>query len=190
MRYEIIKGLVNQEECNELNVWADAAAANNWIDAGITYGGTRYPKELRRTSRFYGDRFQHPQLALDIFSRVRSAVGLPDAPLVTGHGRDGIVINYTSEGGIVYEHTDPRHEGLAVLRCNLLSRAPTSGGELFVEDMYYPMYETAIHCYLVSEHKHRVEVVHGDKARVLWMFGFAVDPDDWNNKKIRIKHAG
>lgn len=187
MRYEIIKNLVTKEECDQLNAWADKAVGNDWLDAGIRSGGAPYPKELRRTSRFYGDRFEHPPLALEIFQRIRDTLKLPDAPLVTGHGRDGIVINYTMNGGAVYEHIDGTHHGLAVLRCNLLSRAPESGGELFVEDIEYPMHETAIHCYLVSKHRHRVEEVHGDKPRVLWMFGFAINADDWDSGKIKVQ---
>lgn len=187
MRYEIIKGLVSQEECKQLNAWADKAVENDWLDAGI-HMEKPYPKELRRTSRFYGSRFEHPPLALEIFQRIRDTLNLPNAPLVTGHGRDGIVINYIMDGGSIYEHTDAPHYELAVLRCNLLSSAPEAGGELFVEDTEYPMYETAVHCYLVSKHRHRVEEVHGDKPRILWMFGFAVNANDWNSGRIQVKH--
>lgn len=187
MRYEIIRNLVTETECVKLNAWADKAAENDWLDAGIAYSKP-YPKSLRRTSRFYGDRFEHPELALDIFARIRNTLQLATAPLIEGHGRDGIVINYTLNNGNVYEHLDGRHpSGLSVLRCNLLSRKAKSGGELFIDGIEYPMYETAVHCYLVSEHKHRVETVYGDLPRVLWMFGFAVNCNDWNSGKIKVQ---
>jgi hypothetical protein len=187
MRYEVIRSLVTKEECDVLNQWADIAVKNNWLGAGIKEGGALYPKELRVTSRFYGDRFEHPSLALDIFSRIRKVLNLPNAPLVEGHGRDGIVINYTMNGGNVYEHTDGRTDNLATLRCNLLSRSPKEGGELFINNVEYAMEECAIHCYLVSENPHRVEEMRGDTPRVLWMFGFAVPVEDWESGKIKVQ---
>jgi hypothetical protein len=187
MRYEIIRSLVTKKECDELNQWADIAVKNNWLGAGIQEKGVPYPKELRVTSRFYGHRFEHPHLALDIFSRIRKALDLPNAPLVTGHGRDGIVVNYTMNGGTVYEHTDGKTGSLATLRCNLLSRKSKEGGELFINNIEHPMEECAIHCYLVSENPHRVEEVRGDIPRVLWMFGFAVPVEDWELGKIKVQ---
>jgi hypothetical protein len=187
MRFEVIRGLVTEQECAELNTWVDFAVQQDWLDAGITNYGRPYPKELRRTSRLYGDRFEHPKLALDIFDRVRTYFGLEDAPLVLGHGRDGIVINYTMDGGNVYEHTDRKTGRLATLRCNLLSRKAKEGGELFINNIEYPMDEGAIHCYLVSENPHRVEEVRGDVPRVLWMFGFGVPIEDWESGKIKVQ---
>lgn len=187
MRYEIIRGLVTAEECAALNNWANLAVENEWLGEGIQHGGKPYPKELRRTSRFYGHKFQHPPLALEVFGRVRKVLGLHNAPLVEGHGRDGIVINYTMNGGNVYEHTDGRTGNLATLRCNLLSRSAEEGGELFINNIEYPMYEQAIHCYLVSENPHRVEEVRGNTPRVLWMFGFAVPVEDWESGKIKVQ---
>jgi hypothetical protein len=187
MRFEVIHSLVSEEECAELNRWADIAAKNDWLGPGITDNGSPYPKELRMTSRFYGHKFEHPPLVLDIFSRIRKVLNLPNAPLVEGHGRDGVVINYTTNGGNVYEHTDGRTGSLATLRCNLLSRKAKEGGELFVNNIKYPMYEGAIHCYLVSENPHRVEEVRGDVPRVLWMFGFGVSVEDWESGKIKVQ---
>ena len=87
----------------------------------------------------------------------------------------------------MYEHTDGRTGFLATLRCNLLSRKSEEGGELFVNNKEYPMEEGAIHCYLVSENPHRVEEVKGDTPRVLWMFGFGVDINEWELGKIKVK---
>jgi hypothetical protein len=37
-------------------------------------------------------------------------------------------------------------------------------------------------CYLVTELYHSVEVCHRDNPRTLFMFGFVVDKDSWNNQ--------
>jgi len=191
MRIDIYPNLVTPDECRQLADWANTAATNNWLDAGITSGSQKYSTKLRRTSRFYGDRFTHPPLALEIQERIRHALGIETNPYITGHGRDGIVINYTYANGSVYEHKDPRSvDGLATLRCNLLVQAPESGGGLYIEDKLYPITQGSVHCYLVSEHKHRVETVFGETPRILWMFGAHVQAEDWNNYKIRMKNVG
>jgi hypothetical protein len=180
MRLEVVKGFFTPAQCRELNDWAHKAVSFGWLGQGVDAG---VRTSTRLTTRISPDAFSYPQNVLDAAKRVRKFCGVFDLPLVQG-GRDGVVMSYTKHSGDVYEHKDPREDGDAVLRCNVMTSKPERGGKLFVEGRLVEIEEGDLHCYLASEHRHRVSIVLGDTPRILWMFGAAVKADDWNTGKI------
>ena len=103
---------------------------------------------------------------------------VPGAPVIEGHGKDGVVVSVTYNDGDVYRHKDPGvGEGVVGLRCNILASKPESGGTIHVADNTYDRNEGDMMCYFVTEHYHSVEVCHGTSPRTLFMFGFVVPPD-------------
>lgn len=181
MRLERIKNFVTPQECDELNAWVYRGVEQGWLDAGINTG-TDAPRTTRRlTTRFYGHRFETPEVAQRISKRIRSAMGVSAFPLIYNHGKDGFVVSYMPEGGDCYEHRDPREpatENLC-LRCNIMTQGAESGGKLFVNAQEIDIEAGELHCYLASEYMHRVSTVVGTSPRILWMFGAYVPSGFW-----------
>ena len=144
---------------------------------------------MRVTSRLYADRYEYPEIVRTLSARIRKFCGISEHGLIEGHGRDGVVVSCTFSGGDVYAHQDPRgDDGLATLRCNILTRAADSGGVLHIEGKPKPLDVGDLHCYLASEHEHYVSEVEGDTSRVLWMFGAHVPKEDWDSGLIKFGH--
>ena len=173
-----------QEEIDALNAWAELGVRNKWLDLGISNNGPIN----RLTSRFYGDRYKYPQIVKDVSQRVRKFVGVDSYPLIEGHGQNGVVVSYTYNGGDVYKHIDPKStDGLATLRCNVLTQKADAGGVLYVAGQQVNIEAGDLHCYLVSEHEHWATKVEGETPRIMWMFGAHVPADDWNSGKIKVQ---
>ena len=180
MNVLVKKNFITAEECAQLNAWVDEGVQNKWLDSGIDRGsGWEYEKRL--TTRNYGDRFEHPAIAHEVFQKITDALGLNGIrKSVMGGGRDGIVVSCTFPGGDVYKHTDPKEGNLQVLRCNIMTRAADAGGELFVDDQKIDVGVGDLHCYLASYIPHYVTEVQGDTSRVLWMFGYQASFQDFD----------
>jgi hypothetical protein len=186
MRVEIIKNFINDEEIKILNDWVNLGVQNKWLDIGVT--DKVIPTQKRLTTRFYKDRFEYPLLAYEISKKIRKFIGIDNFPLILGHGRNGIVVSYTMNGGDVYKHKDPRSiNGLATLRCNIMTQKSQSGGQLYIDDVPIDFNVGDLHCYLASEHEHYATIVEGDTPRIMWMFGCHLPADDWNSGKINIQ---
>lgn len=186
MRIEIYPNFATQEEINALNEWAELGVKNKWLYLGIDIKNrTRF----RLTSRLYPYMYEYPQIVRDVSKRAREFVGVESYPLITGHGRDGVVVSYTYPGGDVYKHKDPKSvDNLATLRCNILTKKPDAGGVLYVDGQQVAIEAGDLHCYLVSEHEHWATIVEGSTPRIMWMFGAHVPAEDWNSEKIKVKH--
>jgi hypothetical protein len=187
MRLERHKKFLTPDECLTLNSWVTEAVKNKWVDVGISRGSGNYEK--RFTSRLYGDRFEYPQIVRDISIRIRSFCGIDSYPLIEGHGRDGVVVSCTFDGGDVYKHKDPfANGGYSALRCNVMTSSPTHGGKLYVDGQHIDIDVGELHCYLASDFEHYVTEVQGETNRILWMFGAAVTKEDWELGKIKFNN--
>jgi hypothetical protein len=187
MRLERHKNFLSPEECSVLNAWVDEGVEKKWLDVGISRGFRKYTKRV--TSRLYGDRFEYPQIVLDLSDRIRAFCGVDSYGLIHGHGRDGVVVSCTFEGGDVYLHRDPRNSedlNLATLRCNVLTRNADDGGVLYLDGKRVDVSVGELHCYLASEVPHYVTTVKGKTSRVLWMFGAHVPVEDWDGGTIKV----
>ena len=185
MRIERHKNFLSLQDCATLNSWVDLAVENKWMDEGISSGGSVYAK--RFTSRLYADRFEYPQIVRDISERVRLFCGVDSYPLIDDHGRDGVVVSCTFNGGDVYPHKDPKLGCFSALRCNIMTREPDDGGKLYVGNQHLDIEVGELHCYLASDFEHYVTEVSNDTSRVLWMFGAYVPYEDWENGKIQLR---
>ena len=162
-------GFVDVETCRSFAKWAATAA----FVPGISRGERVH---FRVTNRLecYG-RIDYPPEVYEIQQRIRNLLHLHDAPIIEGHGKDGIVVSKTFHGGDVYEHRDPPvGENLIGLRCNVLVSKQERGGMLWVDGEPYDPELGELHCYPVTELWHRVDACYGRTPRVLFMFGFCV----------------
>lgn len=172
MQVLVFPNFLTQDECAQLNTWSDLGIKNKWLDVGLNRtNGWSYKNRL--TSRRYGDRFDYPKVAHDIFDKITNKLNLLDLEKsIVGGGKDGIVVSCTFDGGDVYPHTDPKEGNLEVLRCNILTQSAEDGGELFVGGKKIDIKVGDLHCYLPSTIEHYVTEVKGQTPRILWMFGY------------------
>jgi hypothetical protein len=202
MRIERYKNFLTLEECNSLNVWVDEGIKNKWLNVGMgalpngnllmrdVNGELIHLYNKRFTTRLTGNRFQYPQIVLDISNRIRKFCGIDFYGLIEGHGRDGVVVSCTFGEGDVYKHKDsPSEEGLATLRCNVMTRKPDGGGTLHIGEQPIDVEVGELHCYLASDFEHYVTEVQGETGRVLWMFGAHVPFEDWESGKIKFNNG-
>lgn len=186
MRLEQHKNFITPEEIVALNSWVDEGVDKKWLGEGFSRGTVGYIKRV--TSRMCFERYTYPEIVRTISDRVRSFCGVANYGLIKGHGRDGVVVSCTFNGGDVYAHRDPHSQtGLATLRCNILTRPADSGGVLHVDGFAIPLEVGELHCYLASEHEHYVSEVVGNTSRVLWMFGAHVPKEDWDDGVIKLE---
>jgi hypothetical protein len=189
MRIERHKNFLTSEECVALNIWVDEGIKNKWLDVGISRRQPNYTERV--TSRLYGNRFEYPQIVLDISNRIRKFCGVDSYGLIEGHGRDGVVVSCTFPGGDVYKHQDPKSiGGLSALKCNVMTLGSDAGGKLYVNGEHIDIEVGELHCYLASDFEHYVTEVEGDTSRVLWMFGAYVPKEDWESGRIKINNLG
>lgn len=187
MRVDRHKNFLSLEDCDALNAWVDEGVEKGWLDVG--YSGKENGYKDRLTTRFYGQRFEYPQLVHDVFQRIRDFYSLSSYPYIDKHGRDGVVVSCIFDGGDLYPHKDPRNGSYAALRCNVMTRKPESGGILHLDDQQIDLEVGELHCYLASEFEHKVTTIHGDTSRVLWMFGVWTPMNDWESGKIKHSEA-
>jgi hypothetical protein len=178
MRIVVIKNYLTPEECAQLTDLTDYGKANNLL----TLGGET---DVRYTSRLNPDLYQYPQSVIDMSNKIRAYCGVSSYPLILDQGRNGIVTNYTPPTGDVKVHTDRGStDGLAALRCNVVTRQADAGGVLFIGGQEVPLEAGDLHCYLVSEYAHYVTVVQGNTIRVNWIFGAYVPAEAWESGQI------
>jgi len=176
----IFKNFLSKDKCDELNSWVELGVKNKWLDVGTTReSGFEY--KYRLTTRNYGDRFEYPTLAYEVFDKISNVLGLRDVPKsVAGAGKDGIVVSYTLPGGDVYEHTDTMEGNLHVLRCNIMTQAAEHGAALFIDRKEIKIEVGDLHCYLPSAVLHSVTEVKGNTPRILWMFGYQISKKNFS----------
>lgn len=182
MRIVVVKNFLSPETCEQLNT----VCVNGILDGWMTPG---YKTVERLTSRFSMVTRKYPEIVYQVARQVHKELGILYAPKIAGHGSDGIVVSYTPAGSDIYEHVDPMsYSNLATLRCNVITQAAKVGGELVIEDQVIPVAVGDLHCYLASDHRHRVTKVVEGPPRILWMFGAHVASDDWNSGVIAPLH--
>jgi hypothetical protein len=184
----VVKNFLTEEERLGLYNWAvDSAAKRESFVNGISYSER---VETRVTTRI-AENINYPEIAYTIKNKVQSFMtGLDKCPIIDkGHGKDGLVVSVTYDGGDVYPHVDPKTPemdgGLPLcgLRCNILVSAPDSGGTIHIDNKEFNLDSGDLHCYLVTEYHHSVDVCHGTTPRVLFMYGWVVSKNDWESGK-------
>ena len=182
MRLEITKNFISPKECEILNSWVHQGISKKWLDTGISVG----KKESNRlTSRMYSNRYEYPLKAIEISEKIRNFVGVSNYPIISDHGKNGIVVSCTMPKGDVHKHKDPKLNKMSALRCNIITQSAENGAELFVNKQKVNVEVGDLHCYLASDFEHYVTEVKGNKPRILWMFGAYVPKNDWEDGKIK-----
>lgn len=182
----IIRNFATPEEVQILKDWSRQAVIDGQFVDGIT--GNWDKKEFSTTKKRLTNRMSkninYPDLVRTLQDRIRATFPvLLDAPVIDGHGRDGVVVSITYNDGDVYKHKDPSvGEGVVGLRCNILASKAQSGGAIHVEDKTYDLNEGDLMAYLVSEYYHSVETCSGNNPRILFMFGFCINQEAWENQ--------
>jgi hypothetical protein len=168
----VFPSFLDADTCNKLNDWVDLGVQNKWLDKGISRGSS-WGYNCRSTTRNYGDRFDYLSDVYEVQKQISAFLEITDLPKsVAGGGKDGVVVSCTFDGGDIYPHIDPKEGELEVLRCNIMTRSPESGGELYVGGNKIDINVGDLHCYLPSTVEHYVTEVKGQTPRVLWMFGY------------------
>lgn len=190
-RVLVVRNFISQEECATLKDWAVSGAQEQFVD-GVS--GNWDTKEFERvknrlTNRMVGDKIEYPELVYNIRNRMREIFPLiKDAEVIKSHGKDGVVVSITYDTGDVYKHKDPPTEdqvpGTVALRFNILASKAENGGLIHVEDKTYELNEGDLMAYLVSEYFHSVDQCSGTNLRILFMFGFCADKDQWENQSL------
>lgn len=181
---------LEQSDCLLMNQWVEEGVKNKWLDCGLglnTKGSWTYNKRL--TTRNYGDRFDYPEIVYKVFNQITNFLGVHNLEKsVSGGGKNGVVVSYTYPGGDVYKHMDPPENNKEVLRCNVMTQAPDDGGELFINDEKINIGVGDLHCYLPSCNPHYVTTVKGKTPRIMWMFGYQITVQEFENIIDRINN--
>ena len=138
----------------------------------------------RKTTRYSTDEnFSYPKEALDIRKKIIDEFNLQENEKnnIYPPFKNGIVASFALNNDTCYEHVDPVWaENYDTLHCNIITQAPEQGGELVINKKKYIMKENELFCYQVSKSSHEVLQVKGEKPRLMWVFGFCVNKEQWN----------
>ena len=183
----IVRNFISKEDCEILKNWAvQSVEQNKNFVPGITFDQDGMKRTIVRLTTRISDSIEYPDLAyiiqnriMDLFPKLKTQP-IIDGPL-NGGGKDGIVVSVTYNQGDVYEHVDPRVQNSSCvgLRCNILMSVPDEGGMLYVDNKPCDLNPGDLHCYLVTEYKHRVDICSGNTPRVLFMYGWQVNKEEW-----------
>jgi len=144
---------------------------NSGLFADAMMGGKRATTRRRKCGSF-----SFPDTAIKLRKQIAQSLGFPESPVPEFN--QGMVASYAFPGDTCFSHTDPRwHDGFWTVHCNVILSAPESGGELLVNGVRYEMPEGKLICYPVSESAHETLEVVGNKPRIMWVFGYCVPPE-------------
>jgi len=168
-----IPNFIDEKEKNLLIDWIESNK-HRFFDANM--GGSRV------TTRYFSH-VPFPMVAHEIRKRIVKVLSIDDMDRPPFAG--GMVASYAPVGDSCYSHIDPIwHEGKSTLHCNIILQKPTSGGILYIQGEEFIVDESELFCYLVSDYSHGVSEIQGDKARLLWVFGFCVDKETYLNENL------
>ena len=138
----------------------------------------------RKTTRYRDENFSYPKEALNIRKKIINKFNLQENEIHSIYPpfKDGIVASFAEDNDTCYEHIDPVWvENYETLHCNIITQAPDQGGELIINKNKYIMKENELFCYQVSKNNHEVLKIKSKKPRLMWVFGFCVNKEQWKN---------
>lgn len=183
----VVRNYLDSDKCDLLNAWVRGNISRGNIKNGITRNKNNQVNitPFRYTTRT-SQNYEYPQLVRDIHKQIETEFDLTKwAERKHPQGKDGVVVSATMPNGDVYKHKDPvdAQEPIHVLRCNILT-SETKGGLIWVNGESYQLKRGDMMQYLVSKYEHSVEKVIGQDGdlRIMWMFGWYVDGDEWESR--------
>lgn len=190
MRLERIPNFITEAERLELIDWIEGAISDKRIDDAMDRvpNSERYvDTALRQNTRFVNKNVDYPEVAFAIRDRIMDIFEWEYVKNVDfGGDKENILIVVHHPGGDTYKHTDGsifKHS----LRCNIILKKPTAGGELYVEDQKIDPEERELHCYEVTHNEHWVTEVGGEDYRCIMLVGVDIPAGGWEDGKIKRK---
>lgn len=166
---KILPNFVSNQECNILSNWI-LQNHHSFVDARM--------EGIRKTTRYLTTGIQFPKAALEIREKVRKTLQLED--MVRPPFINGMVASYAEPGDTCYTHKDPEWvKDHHTLHCNVIVQKPQSGGNVVIEGKEYDLPEGDLICYYVSNLNHGVTEVLGNTPRLMWIFGFCVEKENY-----------
>jgi hypothetical protein len=177
-RVLVVRNYISQTECDNLSRWATKAVEEEQFVDGVSgdWDKKTFTRVKTRLTNRMSTNINYCETVYTIQKRLRNDFDkISDAPVIEGHGKDGVVVSITYNDGDVYKHKDPSvGEGISGARFNILSSIPENGGLIHVEDKTYQMNPGDLMAYLVTDFYHSVDQCHGESPRIMFMFGFCV----------------
>ena len=176
MKVKLTQDIITEEERIELRdyVLNNLDQFHEGIDKGRRVT-TRLSNRLNR------DKIVYPSVVYTVQERLRKIVPT-NHKIEHLHGKDGLVVCITYDGGDTYLHIDPRSDPvLETLRCNICVSEPEDGAIVYVDNSPFHLREKEMMQYLVTKHYHHVTKTIGKKPRILYQFGFLINAEDWES---------
>lgn len=169
---------ITSEETKKLSNWILENKQKKFFqDAGM------HGKRITTRYSTHTD-FEYPKIVKDIRKRIVDLMGLYEEENANIYPpfKDGVVASCAFPGDTCYQHIDPVwHKGFHTMHCNVITQSPESGGDLILNGVVEPMQEKELVCYLVSNSPHKTNLVEGTKERLMWVFGFCIKNETWND---------
>ena len=170
MEYKIIKNFVSKKEQKKLIDWI----INNRNTPGLFSDANMNGNRI--TTRYSKD-FSFPDTAYKIQKRIITKLKFKEFKLPKY--QHGIVASYAGKNDAIYEHRDPQwHPPYETLHCNLMLQKPIEGGKPIINKEAIDLDERDLWCYYVSKVPHASSKVMGSRARLMYVFGFCIDPKE------------
>jgi hypothetical protein len=165
---QVIKNFYDDDVKRKLNNWT----LMNYGDKLKFTNANNNPPGTSYTTRWTEDDIGFPKEAYDLRDKVIDTLELKN--YVYRYGQ-GIINTVNYPGCVVWEHKDldlldDQH---IIYHCNIVTKKP-KGGETVIEGEVYDLAENDLLCYAVSELSHKVNLVEGDRLRMMWIFGFHI----------------
>ena len=116
--------------------------------------------------------------------RIAARLGLQD------YGVDpnlGYIISMINPGGFIHEHVDKYGnylKGMYHLRCNIMICRENKSYDPIISRKTVPVSEGSAWAFIASENSHGTTKIAGDRARIIYGFGWEV-PTDYSFEKFQ-----
>jgi len=172
-----IKNFISEESSKILSDWILNNSDKSFFKDANMNGN-------RKTTRYStNENFLYPKEALEIRKKIINKLNLHENEehAIYPPFKDGILASFAENNDTCYSHKDPIWvENYETLHCNIITQAPEEGGELVINEQKYIMRENELFCYRVSKNSHEVLKIKSKKPRLMWIFGFCVNEQQWN----------
>jgi hypothetical protein len=176
MNVVIFPNFLTIDDCGKLNDWAKDAIKKSIFNFGLDPDNVC---RTRLTTRLSGNRFDYPSIVYLIAKRIEKFLQIEGFKKRLHGGKNGIIVNYVMTNGGVFNHIDAKQNGNHILTCNIMTSSASSGGELYIGGEKINIKAGDLHCYLPSDVEHYVTENTGERARIMWMFGYQMSKEDF-----------
>lgn len=172
-----IKNFISKESSKILSDWILNNSDKSFFKDANMRGN-------RKTTRYStSENFSYPNEALEIRKKIINKFNLyeNEKHALYPPFKNGILASFAENNDTCYLHKDPIWiKNYETLHCNIITQAPEEGGELVINEEKYTMKENELFCYRVSKNNHEVLKIKSKKPRLMWIFGFCVNEQQWN----------